>query len=605
MPDKSEYDLELSGPVGPVLRRILGLARPYVLYIVTGIAIGLIGGAAAFFLPLIEGRGINELLKAFEEGNLSWESFRPLMRVVGLLMAVGSLQLALRYCRIILASHLRMKIMTDLRRKLYRKLLRQSFSYYDTQDSGLLINRTIGDVSMLRMFYTMILLRGSETVFSITFFMVYLIIVDSYVAAVAAPFLLLYIISMIMAARKIHPMFHDMRYELDSSTQILSENVQGIQVVRAFGREEEETTRYNSAINAILQRWRSLAGVFCFFQPSVMLIGELLMVSMLAAATYRVFYGPLSVGIIYVVYRWSRLLEEHMRFISRMTAMFEHSLVSAERIFEILDARPDVMAPSNPTPLPAGGGRVVFENVSFAYNDREPVLKNINLDIPAGCNVALVGRTGSGKSTLIKLLPRFYNPTEGRILIDGTDISTVDLDDLRSNIGFVFQDSFLFSASLAENIAFGVPEAEQKAIENAARRAMVSEFAAAFDDGYDTRVGERGITLSGGQRQRVAIARALLVDPRILILDDATASVDSNTERDIQEGMAEVMADRTTFIIAHRATTVKRADMVVVIDEGRVAEQGTHEELMKRDGLYREFCRMQWQLGLDDEEVSQ
>jgi len=297
------------------------------------------------------------------------------------------------------------------------------------------------------------------------------------------------------------------------------------------------------------------------------------------------------------------MLTSNMQMIVRMAAALEHSLVSAERVFEILDARPEVRTPKQPEPMPEGRGRVVFENVTFAYDDA-PVLKEVNLDIPAGTNVALVGPTGSGKSTLIKLLPRFYDPQEGRILIDGVGIRTVPTERLRSEIAFVFQDTFLFSASLAENIAFGVPEAEKRAIEDVGRRARVEEFAATFENGYDTAVGERGISLSGGQRQRVAIARALLVDPRILILDDATASVDATTERAIQDGLAEVMKDRTTFIIAHRITTVKRADMVVVLDDGRIVQQGTHGDLLGQEGPYQEFVRMQWQLGLDDEEAT-
>ncbi len=595
-------EFELKAPARVILRRILAMARPYRAYILGGIAIGLGIGGLGFLQPVLEGTGVNELLKAFETGRFTPAELAPLARVVGVLLVVGLVRLAIQYANRMLMAHLRMKILTDLRRRIYRKLIRQSFSYYDRQDTGQLIERTIGDVNNLRMFYTMVLVRGSETVFAILFFGVYLVWIDPYVALVALPFLPLYLVALGVFARRIHPMFHDMRHELDRATRILSENVQGMQVVRSFGRQEQEIARYEGATGGILGHWMRLGRNFALYQPAVFFLGEGMMLAMVATATYRTFEGILTGGAIYIVYRFSRMLTGQMRFIARMVGAVQHSLVSAERVFEILDARPDIHTPGEPESLPAdGGGHVVFDHVTFAYDGGEPVLEDVTLDVPAGTNVALVGATGSGKSTLIKLLPRFYDPTEGRILIDGVDTREVDLEVLRGQIGFVFQDTFLFSTSLAKNIAFGVPEAERRAVHDAARRARVDEFADRFEQGYETAVGERGISLSGGQRQRVAIARALMMDPRVLILDDATASVDSSTERAIQEGLEEVMAGRTTFIIAHRASTVKRADLVVVLDGGLVVQQGTHEELFAREGPYREFCDMQWQLGLDEE----
>ena len=603
MADRTHNDLELTLPRGVILRRIFAMARPYAAYLAAGVAIGMVMSAINLFRPFLIGASITATLESLEGGQWTWQNVRPLVWRLGILAIVTACVIGLGYGNSMLMVRTRMKILTDFRRRIYRKILRQSFLYFDKQETGQLINRAIGDVNMLRMFYTMVLVQGSETVLLIVGTMVAMFWLDPWVGLISVPFVPVYALAVIIFSKRIHPMFHDMRHELDRSTQILSENVQGVQVVRAFGREPEEEKRYDEAIHGVLRRYMRLARSFAVYRPAVFYVGQVGLLSVLAITSYRALHGAIAIGMIYTVFRWSRMLTGNMQMIARMASHLEHSLVSAERVFEILDARTEVKAPKEPKPMPEGRGRVVFENVAFGYDD-EPVLRDVSLDIPAGTNVALVGATGSGKSTLIKLLPRFYDPRQGRILIDGVDIRTVRTEQLRAEIGFVFQDTFLFSASLAENIAFGVPEAEKRAIEDVARLARVDEFAATFQDGYDTAVGERGISLSGGQRQRVAIARALLVDPRILILDDATASVDATTERAIQDGLAEVMKGRTTFIIAHRITTVKRADLVLVMDDGRIVQQGTHAGLLALEGPYREFVRMQWQLGLDDEEAT-
>ncbi len=581
---------------------MMGLARPYLPHIAGGIGLGLALMLPAVLQPWVEGVGINQLLDLLAGTDFEWSAFLPLVRIAGIVAAFAAAGIALRYANTIVMTHLRMKVLTDLQRRIYRKLMHQSFSYFDKQDSGQLINRTIGDVNMLHVFYTMVLVDGPRIVFSLLGYMAVLVFFDRWVALVALPFVPVYVLAVVLISRKIHPMFHEMRDQLDEATVILSENVQGVQVIRAFAREDVERQRYEKTNRSIYERWICLARTFSTYFPAVFFLGSANLLAMLAMTSYRALEGALAVGLIWSVFRWSQVLTNNGRMIARMMPAIEHGFVSAERVFEILDAPADIQAPGSPRPMPDGRGHVVFEAVTFAYGD-EPVLRDIGLDIPSGTNVALVGATGSGKSTLIKLLARFYDPQKGRILMDGADLRDVDPESLRSEIGFVFQDTFLFSTSLAGNIAFGVPEAERRAIEDAARRARVDEFADAFEQGYDTLVGERGVALSGGQRQRVAIARALLVDPRVLILDDATASVDSTTERAIQDALAEVMKDRTTFIIAHRASTVKRADLIIVLDQGRVVQKGRHQDLIAVEGPYREFCEMQWQLGLDESEA--
>ena len=604
MSKRGHQEFETTLPKRVIFGRMLALARPYAWYIGGGIAMGLLLMLPAVIQPWIEGVGINQLLDLLFGTGFEWSAFLPLVRIAGIIAAFAAFGMVLRYANTVLMTHLRMKVLTDLQRRVYRKLMHQSFSYFDKQDSGQLINRTIGDVNMLHVFYTMVLVDGPRILFSLLGYMSVLVFFDRWVALVALPFVPVYVFAVVTISRKIHPMFHEMRDQLDEAAIVLSENVQGVQVVRAFAREDVERGRYEKINRSIYERWVRLARTFSAYFPSVFFLGSANLLVMLAMTSYRALEGVLAAGLIWSVFRWSQVLTNNGRMIARMMPAIEHGFVSAERVFEILDAPASIRTPGSPKPMPKGRGRVVFENVTFGY-DEHPVLEDIALDIPPGTNVALVGATGSGKSSLIKLLPRFYDPVRGRIRMDGADIRDLDLEELRNEIGFVFQDTFLFSTSLAGNIAFGVPEAERRAIEDAARRAGVDEFVSAFEQGYDTMVGERGVTLSGGQRQRVAIARALLMNPRILILDDATASVDSTTERAIQDAMAEVVKDRTTFIIAHRASTVKRADLIVVLDKGRVVQKGRHGDLIAVPGPYREFCEMQWKLGLDDVEAPQ
>jgi ABC-type multidrug transport system fused ATPase/permease subunit len=291
--------------------------------------------------------------------------------------------------------------------------------------------------------------------------------------------------------------------------------------------------------------------------------------------------------------------------IGRIVNTTARASAGADRIYEILDMEPDVAEKRSAVKLPDGPGEVVFENVSFAYNEGSPVLKNINLRVNGGQMVALVGHTGAGKTTLVNLVPRFYDASEGSISLDGVDVRDLKISSLRRNVALVFQDTFLFSASIADNIAYSRPDAAEEEIGRCAEAAQAREFIDELEEGYDTVIGERGVTLSGGQRQRLAIARALLANPRVLIMDDATASVDSATERQIQEAMLELSRGRTTFVIAHRVSTVRRADLIVVLEAGRIVEMGTHQELLARGGVYRGICEVQFADALQDMEQVQ
>jgi ATP-binding cassette subfamily B protein len=363
-----------------------------------------------------------------------------------------------------------------------------------------------------------------------------------------------------------------------------------VRVVKAFAAEARQLERFRGTVARVFGQSMHATRLRAFYNPFIGFLPNLGLAVILLVGGRQVVSGRLSLGDFTAFYAYLLMLIGPMRQLGIALGLAQRATASGARLFEVLDREPRLVAPRDAPPLPAGRGRVELRDVTFAYENASPTLRDIDLTVEAGTTVALVGGTGSGKSTLVRLLARLYDPTEGRVLIDGADVREVDLGSLRRSIAVVDDDPFLFSATVHDNIAYARADATREEVERAAERAQAAGFIAELPDGYDTRVGERGLTLSGGQRQRLAIARALLADPRILVLDDATSSVDATTEQAIKEALREVMAGRTTFVIAHRLSTIALADDIVVLEDGRVAARGTHAELLERSPLYAEIA---------------
>ena len=482
----------------------------------------------------------------------------------------------------------------DLRNDLYAKIQNLSFSYHDKNQTGQLMVRATDDVEKVRLFIGQGLLQLVGAVILLTGTIIILFTSNVSLAWTAMPILPVAMILFGVFASLAQPMFMKVQQKLSYLNTVLQENLAGIKVIKAFTREKEQQTKFKQAADATMNQSIAVSRLFTFLFPFIFLVANLGQAAILYVGGKQIIAGLLSLGAwqefsLYLIYLFFPIAQ--FGFI--ITQMGQAS-ASAERIFEILDARSDIVDKPNAMKLPQVKGAVKFEDVTFRYfGGGEPVLNHVSFEAKPGESIALLGATGSGKTTIINLLPRFYDPSEGRITIDGHDLRDVTLDSLRSQIGIVLQETTLFSGTIRENIAFGKPDATLEQIQNAARAAAAHDFIMTFPDGYDTHVGERGQTLSGGQKQRVAIARALLLNPRILILDDSTSSVDLNTEAQIQKALDTLMRGRTSFVIAQRISTVMNADKILVLDKGEIVEQGKHADLMEESAIYAEIYNSQ------------
>jgi ATP-binding cassette subfamily B protein len=498
------------------------------------------------------------------------------------------------FAQTFLAQTLSQNIAFELRNDLFAKIQRLSFSYHDKNRTGQLMIRATDDVERLRLFLGQGLLMAVQAVILLVGTMVILLATNFRLTLVVLPILPLSVTIFAVFGAKIQPLFGEVQKRLSRVNDILQENLAGLKVVKAFAKEPAEKVRFNDSIDHLLEQRIKVARTFTFLFPLFFLIANLGQAAILYFGGRQIIEGTLTIGewqkfSLYLIYIF--LPMGQLGFIISLMAQ---ASASAERIFEILDAENDVENKPDAVVLPFVEGRVEFQDVTFRYfNSGEPVLKRVNLTAEPGQTIALLGSTGSGKTTIINLIPRFYDVSEGQVLIDSHDVRDVTIESLRSQIGIVLQETTLFSGTIRENIAYGRPDASDDEIFAAARAAAAHDFIISFPDGYDTPVGERGSTLSGGQKQRVAIARALLLDPHILILDDSTSSVDLNTEYEIQKALDKLMEGRTSFVIAQRISTVLNADEILVLDKGEIVARGVHEELMEDSPIYAEIYHSQ------------
>ena len=524
-----------------------------------------------------------------------WPPLQVLGLLAGLILLFALVRAVLNYVYAVSVNRLvQQKLVVDLRGEVYDKLQQLSFRFFDANTTGSIITRVTGDVQSVRMFVDQVLIQSVIMVISLTAYVIYMIRLSPLltVACLATTPVL-----WLMAAwfsGKIQPEYALNRTLVEQMVQLLTEGIQGIAVTKGFGREAEAQAKFDAANQACFEQQRGIFWRVSLFSPAVGFLTRINMMVLLGYGGWLVAHDQLPLGAGLVVF--AGLLEQFSGQVNNVATIVnsvQQSLIGARRVFEILDAPVEVKNAPDAIRRPKLDGAVDFENVSFAYDRAEAVLRDLNLAVKPGQCVAILGATGAGKSVLMSLIPRFFDPTAGRVLIDGRDVRRLNLEDVRRNIGLVFQESFLFSNTIAANIAFGHPGATLEQIEKAARIAAAHDFIVHLPQGYDTVLGESGNSLSGGQRQRLAIARAVLLEPAILLLDDPTAAIDSETEHEIFEALDRAIAGRTTFIVAHRLSTLRRADFILVMEDGRIVQRGTHEELMARPGPYLRVANLQ------------
>jgi ABC-type multidrug transport system fused ATPase/permease subunit len=560
--------------------RLLGFLRPYRGGVIASFVLATAAMAMGVLVPYLIGRTIDEIRHG---GANLW----PL---AGAVAAAGLLRLAFSVVRRLVAGRVSLGVEYDLRNRMYTHLQSLELGFFDGQQTGQLMSRSTVDLQGVRFFlgYGLIfMVQSAITIVIAAGVMLALNVPLALVALAPMPFV---IYVAFRYGLKNRPASQEVQQRIAELTAEAEENVSGVRVVKAFAQEPRQLQRFEHVVRRVFDQSMVSTRLQAFYSPFIGFLPQIGLALILLVGGRQAIKGDITVGEFVAFYGYVLMLTGPMRIFGIALGMAQRAVASGARVFEILDRQPQLTAPPGAPGLPAGGGRVELRGVSFAYDGGEPVLRDIDLDVEAGRTVALVGGTGSGKTTLVALIPRLYDVDEGAVLVDGADVRSVDIGSLRREIAMVSDDAFLFSATLRDNIAYARPDASDAEVAEATRRAGLTEVVYDLPNGYDTLVGERGHTLSGGQRQRVAIARALLAAPRILILDDATSSVDATTEGLIKDSLREVMAGRTTFVIAHRLSTIALADEIVVLEEGRIAARGSHDELLESSPLYAEIA---------------
>ncbi len=560
--------------------RLLGFLRPYKWSTAISVALAIGSQAAALIGVYLTGSVANALTKN-EQSEIPW--------LIAAIVVLGITRAAMMAGRRLIAGKQALDVELDMRTAIYAKLVRLSFGFYDRHQTGQLMSRATVDLQGVRFFLGYGLIFFFQHIFTILGVGLVIFLINWKLALISltiAPFL---IAVAYRYSHVSHPLLRDVQQKMADVATVAEENIVGVHVVKSFAQEDAEQVKFERRSEEVFGQSVKANRQRAFYVPMLSFLPLLSQAAILLVGGRMVAAGSLSVGSFVRFNLYLAMLVLPLRALGMWIGQAQRATASGERIFQVIDEPEEIGDAPGAAELPPGPGRVTFDGVTFGYDPARPVLNAVDLDLEAGRVVALIGHTGAGKTTLASLVPRFYDVQAGRVSIDGVDVRNVTLASLRSEIGVIAQDPFLFSATVRENIAFGRPEATDDEIERAARLAQAHDFVEALPEGYDTVIGERGITLSGGQRQRVAIARALVVDPRILILDDATASVDASTEARIRDGLREAMRGRTTIIIAHRLSTIALADEVIVLQDGRVAARGAHGDLVGTNGVYREI----------------
>lgn len=516
-----------------------------------------------------------------------------LRHVVLILFGLVAAMSMLRYLREVANSKFSMSMVFYIREAVYDKLQRVGFSFHDALSSGQLINRALSDLQNVRAFVQTALLTTLEIVLVVGGYITLLVTRNPYVAMLSLVPLPIWVWYILRFSKIVQPVAKVAMEAGDRNVAIITENIAGVHVIKAFATEQLEIKRFGRNCDEFFSHILHRIRLFANFNPIIRSIATATQLGLVFVVSVLVIFRKLQAGDFLVLMASMGAILSRLQAVSQINEQYQNAIVSAKRLYEILMAPPTVQENPSAKPLLPGPGSVRFERVSFGYDASKPVLHDICFEVKGGSVVAIVGPTGAGKSTLVNLLSRFYDPQQGRILIDGVDLRDVTLDSLRREVSFVFQETYLFSDTVAANIAYGRPHITGGEVEAAARLAQAHEFIEQMPAGYQTVLRERGSSLSGGQRQRLAIARALLTNPRVLVLDDATAAVDPETEDLIRRGMKFAMYGRTTFVIAHRLSTVRAADLVVVLEKGRVTQMGTHEQLVRQEGHYRQIAAAQ------------